>query len=211
MNKKYIQLPRTYLSYSQMVLWQSDPRRYEEIYMDGRDELRTSNSGQEYGKVVATALEHGRDTGDLLTDSALLLLPKYDVADQEIRVDLKTTHGWLQLVGKPDTRNSLTHAFREYKTGKHPWTAKKAQDHGQMRFYAMLIYLKFGVLLKDAHLDWIETEQGEDGIRPTGRVQSFRVTFTLNDILKTMAEATRVALEIESAYAAHATKPEIPW
>lgn len=141
----------------------------------------------------------------------MLLLPKYDVADQEIRVDFKTAHGWLQLVGKPDTRNSLTHEFREYKTGKHPWTAKKAQEHGQMKFYAMLVYLKFGKLLTGAHLDWIETEQGPDGIRPTGRVQSFRVTFSLNDILTTMTRATKAALEIEAAYAARATKPEIPW
>ncbi len=225
MKKKYIQLPKGYLSYSQIQLWKTDPEKYIDIYMDGRDELRTTNMGQDYGKVVATALEKGGDTGDLLTDSAMLLLKKYDVADEEIRVEYKTKYGWLVVLAKPDTRNSKTNEFREYKTGKYAWTAKKAQDHPQMIFYAMAIYLKFKTALKEAYLDWIETEQVEvtrfddtgrhiitvKEIRPTGRVESFRVTFTLKQILREMAETVRVAREIESAFVSHITKPEIPF
>lgn len=212
--KHYIQLPKPYLSYSQIQLFKSDREKYIAIYMDGYDELRTSNSGQEFGKEVATALEHGRETGDLLTDAAMLLLKKYDVADQEIEVDMKTKHGWLKLKGLPDTLNSVTKDFRELKTGKdkNPWTQSKAQNHPQMKFYAMLIYLKYGVVLKEAYLDWIETFYDRLGvIKPTGRVESFRIYFTFNDILKTMAETTRVALEIENVFASHITKPQIPW
>ena len=211
MKKKYIQLPKPYLSYSQVELWKRDPALYTAIYMDGRDELRTTNAGQEYGKVVATALEYSRETGDLLTDSAMLLLPKYDVADQEIRTELKTKHGWLALLGRPDTLNSKTLEWREYKTGKWPWTQKKAQEHPQMKFYAMLVYLAYKKFSEEAYLDWIATEDGPSGVQPTGHVESFRVTFTLNDILQTMAETTRVALEIETAFASHQTKPDIPW
>lgn len=211
MKKKYIQLPRGYLSYSQIQLWKSDPYKYKAIYMDGREELRTTNTGQEYGKVVATALERGVETGDILTDAAMLLLKKYDVADEEIRVEFKTKYGWLQIIAKPDTRNSLTNDFREYKTGKHKWTAKAAQNHPQMIFYAMAIYLKFKTLLKSAYLDWIETEDTDEGIKPTGYVASFLVTFTLNSVLKEMAETIKVAREIESAFVSHQTKPEIPW
>lgn len=221
--KKYVQLPRGYLSYSQIQLWKSDRERYIAIYMDGRDELRTSNSGQEYGKVVATALENQKETGDLLTDSSMLLLKKYDVADQEIRTEFKTKGGWLQIVAKPDTRNSLTNEFREYKTGKAPWTEKKAQNHPQMVFYAMAIYLKFKVFVPEAYLDWIETEEVTpytvliDGqeivmtLAPTGRIESFRVTFTMVDILREMAETQRVAREIETCFVTHETKQPIPW
>ena len=211
MKKKVIQLPKGYLSYSQIQLWKNDRERYIAIYMDGRDELRTSNAGQEYGKIVADALEKGIDTGDVLTDAAMLLLKKYDIADEEIKVDMKTKYGWLTVMGKPDTRDSRTCAFREYKTGKAPWTQKSAQNHPQMKFYAMLIYLKHKTVLREAWLDWIETEVGVNGLQPTGRVESFKVTFTLNDILKEMAETTKVALEIETAFASHITKPEIPW
>lgn len=205
-----------------MVLWQRDPKRYKEIYMDDRYELQTSNAGMEYGKVVATALEKGIETNDVLTDSAMILLPKYDIADKEITVDLKTKDGTIPLVGRPDTLDSVSKAFREYKTGKHPWTQKKAQEHLQMRFYAMIIYLKYNKLLTEAYLDWIETEPFEEevfkgsvlvlhqkGVRPTGHVESFRVVFTLSDILKTMALTTKVAKEIEIAFAHHQVNPAI--
>ncbi len=201
--KKYIQLPKGYISYSQMVLWENDPKRYAEIYFDGRDELRVSNSGMEYGKVIATALEHGADTGEVVADTAMFLLPKYDLADEEIVADMKTKDGWIQLLGRPDTRDSKTCAFREYKTGKGAWTQAKAQKHIQMQFYAMLIYVKFGKILREAYLDWIETVEEEGVIKPTGRVESFKVVFTLSDILNMMARVSRVAKEIEVAYAMH--------
>lgn len=212
--KKYIQLPKGYLSYSQIQLWKNDPERYIAIYMDGRDELRTTNAGMEYGKIVADALEKGVDVGDLMTDSAMLLLKKYDTPDQEIRTDMKTKYGWLSLVAKPDTRDSVTHDFREYKTGKNAWTEKKAQNHPQMIFYAMVIYIKFKTLISRAWLDWIETEAvmndvGVNEIMPTGRVESFLVTFTLGDVLREMQETIRVAREIETAWVTHETKKPV--
>lgn len=211
MKKKIIQLPKGYISYSQLQLWQNDKKRYKEIYFDGRDELRVSNAGMEYGKIVATALEKGTDTDDLLTDSAMFLLPKYDIADQEIDTFLKTKDGWIRILGRPDTMDSKTFDFREYKTGKTSWSQKKAQNHLQMRFYAMLIYLKHKKILKEAYLDWIETEQGPEGIRPTGRVESFRVEFQLQDILATMALTSKIAKEIEIEFASHIPDPKLAW
>lgn len=209
MKKKIINLPKGYLSYSQVTLWQSDPKRYKEIYFDGRDELRINNAGMEYGKVVAEALETETETADLLTDTAMSLLPKYDVRDQEITAELKTKDGVISVIGRPDTLNSMSHAFREYKTGKTKWTLSKAQNHLQMKFYAMLIYLKFGTVLHEAHLDWIQTETTEEGIKPTGHVESFKIVLSLNDILQTMALTSKVAKEIEIAWLSHERKPEM--
>ncbi len=206
--KKYIQLPKHHLSYSQVSLWKSDPIRYKQIYFDHRDEMKLSNHGQEYGKVVADALEKGVETGDLLTDSAMLLLPKYDVADQPIEVDVKTKDGWLCLIAKPDSFNSETHEFLEFKTGKHAWSQKKAQNHLQMIFYAIVIWQKYGVQLPGAKLAWIETEAVGDRISPTGRVETFDVTFTSTQYLETLAEIVKVAKEIEIAWASHITNPE---
>lgn len=209
--KRKIQLPQGYLSYSAREMWLSDREKFIKIYFDRKDEYRTSNKGQEYGKVVATALEKGVDTGDVLTDSAMLLLPKYDIADQEIRAILSIKEGDIEILGRPDTLDSKTFAFREYKTGKHPWTEKKAQAHPQMKFYAMLIYLKHKKIITEAWLDWIETQDTPKGIAPTGRVESFRVKISLSDILKEMTLTAQVAKEIEIAYASHIPAPEIPF
>lgn len=212
MKKKVIQLPKEYLSYSQIQLWKNDKKRYIELYFNNKQQFRFTNSGLEYGKIVATALENRTDTGDVLTDSAMLLLPKYDVADQEIRAEIKTKDGSFEVIGRPDTMDSVTKAFREYKTGKGKWTLKKAQKHPQMIFYAMLIYLKHGVALEEAYLDWIQTEDVMEGenmvVKPTGHVESFRVFFTLSDILTCMAETTRYAKEIELAWLSHVPPPE---
>ena len=211
MRKKVIQLPKEYLSYSQIQVWKHDKKRYKDLYFDNRQERRLENSGLEYGKIVADALEQEKDTGDVLTDAAMLLLPKYDVRDQEIRAEIKTKQGSFWIIGRPDTFNSATKAFREYKTGKGAWTQHKAQNHPQMLFYAMLIYLKHKVALTEAYLDWIETEDytyhidGYEfkGIRPTGLIKSFKIEFKLQDILSCMAETIKIAKEIELAWAAH--------
>ena len=145
------------------------------------------------------------------------MLEKYDVRDQEIIVEIKTKHGWFTVLGRPDTLNSVTKAFREYKTGKGKWTQTKAQNHPQMIFYAMLVYLKHGVVLNEAYLDWIETQDVEEGfidedgfdwgkvkrVKPTGNVEHFHVTFTLGQILQCIAETIKVAEEIEIDFASY--------
>jgi len=209
MRKKVIQLPQGYLSYSQIALWKANKERYKSIYFDGRRDLRINNSGMAYGKVVATALEEEKDTGDLLTDSAMALLKQYDVKDKEIRAEIKTKEGWITVMGKPDTFNSKTHEFREFKTGKGKWTQGKAQKHIQMRMYAMLIYLKHGTVLSHAYLDWMETENTDMGIQPTGHVESFRVELGIGAILEMMALASSVAKEIEIAWASHVPEPKL--
>lgn len=219
MKKKYIQLPKGYISYSQIQLWKADPIRYKAIYFDDRVEFRTTNKGMEYGKAVATALEQGAETGDLLTDTAMSLLPKYDIADKEIVADLKTKGGWIKILGKPDSMDSKTKSFFEFKTGKTKWNAIKAQMHPQMAFYGMLIWLAYKVVPEECALVWIETEMLTEatldgtiiqkGIKPTGRVERYPVKITLSKILDTMAETSRVAREIELAFASHITNPEL--
>lgn len=208
MKKKYIELPKGYLSYSQIQSWRGNPKRYKEVYFDGRTEFSIYNEGMEYGKQFADALETYTDTNDLLTDASILLLAKYDVRDQEIRAELKTKDGCIPLLGRPDTMNSKTFAFREYKTGKQPWTQNKANKHFQLYFYAMLIYLKYGVVVEKCHLDWIETEVVNNKTQPTGKTLSFPVKIGLRKILETMSETIVVAKEIELAYASHITRPE---
>lgn len=206
--RKTIQLPKGYLSYSQIQLWKANKERYRKLYYENKSEYRIRNKEMDYGKIVADALENEEKTDDVLTDAAMLLLPKYDIRDKEIWTSIKTKDGWIDLIGKPDTLNSITKAFREYKTGKGKWTQNKAQKHPQMVFYAMIIYLKYKIANSDAYLDWIETEDTINGIKPTGKVESFHVTFTMNDILKCMAETIKVAKEIEIDYASYVPEPE---
>ncbi len=216
MKKKTLETPRGYLSYSQASLWQRSPKQYAALYFDARDELRHSNAAMNYGKLIADALEKGEQTGDLLSDAAMLLLPKYDVADVEFRAELKTPAGSIEILAKPDSLDNETKDFREFKTGKTKWTQDKAQNHLQMHWYATVIYLKYGIIPR-ASLVWIETEttevelngQSVKNVQPTGKIEEFSVVFTMTDILRTMALMGTVAQEIAIAWSAHEVNPEI--
>ncbi len=216
----FIKLPADCLGYSQVSLWLSNPQRYKEIFFNQNDSARFMNSAMAYGSIVANALENDEETGDLLTDMAMSLLVKYDIRDKEMEGVLKTKRGDIKIVSHPDTMDSKTLAIREYKTGKVKWTQKKADNWFQLKFYAMLVYLIYGKLPTSVHLDWIETHDVEtempDGtikkeIKPTGRVETFEVKITMRDVLETMAITSRVAKEIELAWAMYEKPAEIPF
>lgn len=210
----FIKLPSDCLSYSQVSLWLTSPGRYKEIYFNLNDSARFMNSAMAYGSVVADALENDQETGDLLTDMAMSLLVKYDIRDKEMEGVLKTKDGDIRIVSHPDTMDSKTLAIREYKTGKAKWTQKRADNWFQLKFYAMLVYIVYGKMPASIHLDWIETfsDLSDNGvIKPTGRVETFEVKLTLKDVLETMATVSRVAKEIEVAWAMHEKPVEIPF
>jgi hypothetical protein len=182
------------------------------LYYEGDQSYSLSNSGLNYGSLFAKALEIGEDTGDLLTDVALDLLPKYNVRDKEIVVDMKTVGGAVTLLGRPDMLDDETFAFREVKTGKVKWNQKKADKHLQLKIYAVLIYLTKKVVPPSVYLDWVETFQDTDGeVTPTGHIESFKVDITLKDILETMALISKVAKEIELDWASYVPEPVTPF
>lgn len=211
--RKVIQLPAGCLSYSQVMLWQSDKERYKEIFFNHNDGARFMNDSMAYGSIVADALENDEETGDLLTDMAISLLVKYDIRDKEMEGILKTKDGDIKIVSHPDTMDSKTLALREYKTGKIKWTQKKADKWFQLKFYSMLIFVIHKKIPPKVHLDWIETyrDLSDNKIKPTGHVESFEVKITMSDIINTMALVSRVAKEIEAEWVNYTPPPEIPW
>lgn len=209
--KKIIQLPRGYLSFSQVSLWQSSRERYKKLYFDGDQSYSLSNPGLTYGSIVAEALEHGKETGDLLTDTAMELLTKYDTRDVEIQAEFKTKYGYITILGKPDMLDSETFAFREVKTGKVKWTQKKAEKWLQLRFYATLIYLKHGVIPPTVFLDWIETFVDDGVTKPTGHIETFEVEISMKDVLETLTLISRVAKAIEMEWVVYTPPKEIPF
>lgn len=73
----------------------------------------------------------------------------------------------------------------EYKTGKHPWTAEKAQNHGQVALY-MLLWWKITKETPDkANLYWIPTREKEGKICLSYEAPvAFEIRKTPYDLLK---------------------------
>lgn len=201
MKAKPLLNPRGYLSYTQIELWRKDPKRYIRQYIHG--ESGFENAGMRFGKRTSDALENGADGDDLLMEAAVALIPAYAKREHEIRATLKDKDGRsVVLLGKLDTFDPKTPRFREYKTGKVPWTQARANKHWQLPFYAALIMLDCGKIPKDTYLDWIETEYTDYGVQFTGNIKSYRVEIDMLRVLDTLAVAMKAAREIDAAYRA---------
>ena len=110
-----------------------------------------------------------------------------------------------------DTYDSVKNVFREYKTGKLPWTKAKVVKHGQLVFYATALKHSCGKMPEYCDLDWIETKEGsvevsdfwrenEKDINVTGRIVSFHREFDEREIEKMENLIVKVANEISEAY-----------
>lgn len=199
MAKKKLLSPRGYISWSQIQIFENNPKKYIEKYIYGK-ENDIENDYMKLGKKISTALETGEKTGDLVTDLVIEQIPKLKYREYEMKEKFDSPYGEITLLGKLDTFEPIR--FDEYKTGHIKWTQKKAEEHGQMIQYATLIWLKYKKIPKDVYLDWIPTERESDGeVRVTGEpVQRFKVEITMQKILEYMARVTKVAVEIDKIY-----------
>lgn len=96
---------------------------------------------------------------------------------------METTFNGIPLVGLPDAyrppvevvigKNKkktnfkfdvLRPAIRDYKTGRNPWTQVRADETGQLTFYALLLWLTEGIRADDVefYIDWLPTRY-QDG------------------------------------------------
>jgi hypothetical protein len=192
-------LPKKYLSWSQLSCWLSNPTRYRKEYFEAGDKLDTKYL--RFGKGVAELIENGTHK-TLLPD-----LVVYDKPEFEIRTDVLGVPTLSYL----DTYNSADNTFREYKTGKIPWTKAKVVKHGQLVFYATTLKHSTGKMPEYCDLDWIQTKEGgvevedfwrsnDKQINVTGIIKSFHRPFDEREIDKMQDLIVRCANEISDAY-----------
>lgn len=192
-------LPKPHLSWSQLSCWLSNPNRYFREYFEAGDKLDTKYL--RFGKGVAKLIEEGKHK-TLLPDLILYDKPEYEI---------KTNVLGVPILSYLDTYDSVKNVFREYKTGKLPWTKAKVVKHGQLVFYATALKHSCGKIPEYCDLDWIETKEGtvevsdfwrenENQINVTGRLMSFHREFDEREIEKMENLIVKVANEISEAY-----------
>lgn len=186
--KQMLSLPKPYLSPSQFMLWNSDPKRYIRQYVYGEKPI--SSRYTDFGTNVAELIEH---------DQFPIDVPRYTKMEHEMSAVIKTPE--IRLFGRMDTFNPETLEFRDYKTGKRPWTPVMAYKSDQLLFYAVMIYRNYGMVPKTAWIDWIETDEAEDGsVRITGRVESLPCELDVDRVKLMEERIIKTAKEISQAY-----------
>lgn len=193
-----LNLPRGYISPSQLSLWRSSKEKYRERYYEGKDGY--VNDAMRFGSKLANRIDGGEETDDplielLVTGGKLKLYEK-----REYPLTWYTPNG-VKVYGKLDTSSEDYHHFREFKTGTVPWTQRKANAHPQTRIYLAGIYTNLGVFAK-AHLDWIPTEKREDGTITLAdrEIVSLELEIGIAEIYEVYREIEKVAQEIAEDY-----------
>lgn len=158
----------------------------------------------DFGKDFASFMEID-ETDDEIAKLIKATIPKYDKPEEELKATLRALGCEVELLGKPDSLESVTWDFLEYKTGKTKWTQEKAQKHGQLIFYKTIIYILRGKIVS-SKLIWIPTgdiydEEDVRHIAFTGQIPlCFTVEHTMTDILKMMNRIVKGAERMEFLY-----------
>lgn len=186
MNKPQMDLNRP-VSWSQIGSFEWDPEQWYQSYVLGN---RTSSKEMEFGSLIDTRIQKDR--------SFLPTLPRYHFMQHRI----EAKYGKLNLLGILDGLDPLDYIAADYKTGKKPWDKKRTAETGQLKFYALLLWLsdrippeKFRFLIH-----WLPTELRTDGtialIEPCVP-QTFETTITMKDLLNFGNRLNRVHKEMQ--------------
>lgn len=176
--------------------------KFRDKYYRGIEEPPTPAMlyGSKFGKMV----EKNEDTDDPRINALRPFCPRYEVMEFKLEAVLEAKEGKIPLLGYLDTSHAdPTKGYREYKTGVKPWTQKRVDEHGQITFYHLMAFLKYGGIPEKTHLDWFETMIEGDKTVMTGRHFHFATTRTMSQILGMAARIKQTALEISEDYSSY--------
>lgn len=193
-------LPKGYLSYSQMTLWQQNKDLYRQRYYGESKFIDTPEI--RFGKEIAKHLEENKING----------VKRFRKPEHEIKVDLE---GYT-LLGYIDSFCPRWKKIIEYKTSrtdvKDKWSQVKVQKHKQLDFYSLLVQMKYGSVHNECELIVLETidepiyqgkrqlELKDKNIKLTGRVTTYKRVIEQWERDFMRQEILKVIKEIENDY-----------
>ena len=173
-------------SWSQHSSFAYDPDQWFHSYI--LNERGDGSAAMKFGNTVGISIN---------TDTPLANVPRQVHMEFEVRAKI----GNIDLVGFFDSYSCGgkkccppgEYRLEEYKTSANPtrWTQKSVDEHGQLAFYAMLLYLKHKVKPEDIkmNLHWIPVaEDSFFEMYVSGKHVTFPTKRTMKDIFKLMVE-----------------------
>ena len=162
------------LSWSAISSFEYDKEQWARKYLDNIKE--PPNPAMIFGSMVGESIAQGNSP-----------IPVTRLSHFEYK--LEATLNKIPLIGYVDSYEPHTKLL-EYKTSQKDttWSQKKVDEHGQLTFYALMLFLQHGINPKDIHfrLEYIPVRQKNDfifewtGQAPTG----WDTKRSLQDILK---------------------------
>lgn len=175
--------PKRPISWSCLSAWEWDKEKWYRRYVLSEKEDPT-------GSMI-----FGKEIGERLADPSFMPeVPRYKIAEQKLEAKL----GKINLLGYMDFYDGKKKMI-EIKTGKK-WTFAKADTHGQLDFYAMLLYLEKKIKPEqlDIKLVWLATEQvkGKTVFIKDMKPEIYQVKKTMLDVLQMMSRIKQAHAEM---------------
>lgn len=177
-----------------------DKERWYQTYVMGKKQTSPELT---FGKAVADSME---------TDKPLVAFTRLTIVEYEFETSL----GPIPLVGSMDTFEPPTrHATSslqsnaciggEFKTGVKPWDKKRVDEHGQLTFYSLLLWLQDKIHPSNIEwfLEWAPTKRTEHGdfrveiqFDKTKKIQLFKTHRTMTQVLQLASDIKKVHKEM---------------
>ena len=173
-------------SWSQLASWEWNHDVWYSKYILNKKE--EDNKEMALGRLFAESCEKGKPLAPVTLYST-------------VEYKLKAMFNNIPLVGYCDTYEPHT-KLGEFKTSKKPWTADRVDSHGQLSFYALLLYIQHKVKPEDLHIQLqniLTKENGDfslDFVKPI-KVYTFETKRTMKDILQMGARINSTRKEME--------------
>lgn len=169
--------------------WGSPQKWYDSYILGKRQTSKELTFGSQIDKQF-------QDDPTFLSD-----IPRIGGFQSEMRAVLELGKKKVYLLGFADQKGS--NEIRDLKTGKNPWTQKKADETKQLTFYALLAYLIDGIPpeLMDFYIDYVPTYERADlsidFVRPI-KAQTFKTKRTMTDIILLCAEIDKTVKAMQA-------------
>lgn len=161
------------LSWTAISSFEYDPEQWYDKYVL----LKAPPVSKEmhFGKLFADSCEAGKPLAPVTLYS-------------RVEYELKATFNGVPLIGFIDTYEPHV-KLGEFKTGKKAWDQKRADGHGQIDMYLLMLYIIHKVKPEEIHcqIQWIPTKEDGDfsiSFVDPGKVHTFVTKRTMTDVLR---------------------------
>lgn len=206
-------LPKKYLSYSAISLWEKNKEQFRKRYYENEPSPDTPE--MVYGKKIAKILELGKFDGH----PTLGKIPRYSHPEHKMEIEIEG----IPLLGYIDSYDPENFRFIEYKTGRNNsdgkprWTLLDVHKTDQLPMYSLMIKEKYGTVENLCHLVWMRTvftkktlefeghtlESDERDVIIDGHYEVFERKIYDYERKKLREKIIRIAHEIEDDYTSY--------
>jgi len=184
-----MKLVRNHFSWSQLNLWETSPKAYVDRYIHEKPMFETK--ALLYGKRFSEDMEQGF-SDDPIMDKIINKVPRGILQEHRVEAEFEGT----TLLGFEDS--SEVGGFLEYKTGSKEWTQERADNHGQLHFYAFIRKRMGYKIYNQAKLIWLPTHFKEGRYEFTGEIKEFEVNVTEEQITNIEKRIVKALKEIKA-------------